>query len=65
VLLRRLIGPLTMADPADHAAFDEWAATLKPGLLEGLAHVQLLASLTGQDILYLEGPLAASSVNAD
>jgi hypothetical protein len=37
VLLRRLIGPLTMADdPTDHRAFDEWVATLTPALLEGL-----------------------------
>ena len=37
VLLRRLIGPLTMADdPADTSAFDEWVTTLTPALLEGL-----------------------------
>lgn len=52
LLLRRLIGPLTLADPADHAAFDEWEASLTPALLEGLAHVQVLASPPGIDVLY-------------
>ena len=43
VLLRRLIGPLTLTDPA----FDEWVATLTPALLDGLGHVHVLASPTG------------------
>lgn len=30
LLLRRLIGPLTMVDPSDQTAFDEWAASLTP-----------------------------------
>lgn len=46
LLLRRLIGPLTLTDPSDHAAFDEWAASLTPALLEGLAaNVHVLASI--------------------
>jgi recombinase-like zinc beta ribbon protein len=46
LLLRRLIGPLTMWDAAEPLA-DEWAASLTPALLEGLAPAHLLASPTG------------------
>ena len=58
VLLRRLIGPLTLTDPADHAAFDEWAATLAPGLLEGLAPIQVgnVPSGIRTRVLALKGP---------
>ena len=47
VLLRRLIGPLTYADPEDTSAFDESVASLTPALLEGFLNVQVLASPTG------------------
>ncbi len=47
LLLRRLIGPLTLTDPSDHAAFDEWATFVTPALLEGLGLYNLLASPTG------------------
>ena len=47
LVLRRLVGPLTLTDPADHTAFIEWAASLTPALLEGLAPVHLLASPRG------------------
>jgi hypothetical protein len=47
VLLRRLVGPLTLTDPSDHAAFDDWVASLRPGLLEGLVPIQVLASPAG------------------
>jgi hypothetical protein len=38
VLLRRIIGPLTMWDPTDPGdAWREWEAALTPALLDGLA----------------------------
>jgi hypothetical protein len=59
VLLRRLIGPLTYADPADTRVCDEWVASLTPALLEGFLNVQVVTSPTGYPTLYLEGPFAA------
>ena len=47
LLLRRLVGPITLTDPSDTKAFVEWAASLTPALLEGLAPVHLLASPPG------------------
>ena len=44
LLLRRLIGPLTLWDAA---SADAWTTSLTPALLEGLAPVQLLASPPG------------------
>ena len=39
LLLRRLVGSLTLWDAAEPAAeWDEWVASLTPALLEGLAH---------------------------
>ena len=31
-------------DPSDHTAFDRWATSLTPALLDGLVNVQVLAS---------------------
>ena len=47
VLLRRLIGPLTYADPADTRVFDEWVASLTPALLEVFLNVQVVTSPSG------------------
>jgi hypothetical protein len=42
-LLRRLVGPLTLFDPADTAAFVDWETSVTPAMLEGLT---VVASLT-------------------
>ena len=56
LLLRRLIGPMTLTDPSDHAAFDEWAASLTPALLEGLmSPIHHVASPPGHVDTYLRG----------
>ena len=53
MLLRRLVGPLTLWDAADpESAFIEWETLLKPGILEGLAPLHLVASLTGLEELW-------------
>jgi hypothetical protein len=44
VLLRRLVGPLTLFDPADTKAFVEWETSLSPALIEGLAEIHGIAS---------------------
>lgn len=47
LLLRRLVGPLTLSNPADFSAFVEWEASVTPALLEGLVSIQILASPPG------------------
>jgi site-specific DNA recombinase len=47
VLVRRLVGPLTLVDPADTAAFIEWETSITPAILEGLAPIQVVASPPG------------------
>ncbi len=58
LLLRRLVGPLVLFEPApDHIpegreGLDDsvaWEALTKPGILEGLAPIQVLASPTGPE----------------
>jgi hypothetical protein len=46
-LLRRLVGPLTLWDASEpEAAWIDWETVLTPALLEGLAPIQVVASLT-------------------
>ena len=53
VLLRRIVGPLTMWDPDDHAAFVEWETSVTPAILEGLAPpIQVDSSPRGPGRLY-------------
>jgi hypothetical protein len=60
LLLRRLVGPLTMWDPTVPCAESvEWGGALPPALLEGLAPVHVVASPRRPTRLYLSGPLAA------
>jgi site-specific DNA recombinase len=48
LLLRRLVGPLTLWDAAvPSAEWLEWDAALTPALLEGLVPIQVVASPTG------------------
>jgi site-specific DNA recombinase len=48
VLLRRLVGPLTVWDASEpDAAWTDWETTLTPALLEGLVPIQVVASPTG------------------
>lgn len=48
LLLRRLVGPLTLWDASEpDAAFIEWEAAVKPALLEGLTPIQVVASPPG------------------
>lgn len=48
MLLRRIVGPLEMADPTvPSAEWTEWEASLTPALLEGLAAIQVVASPRG------------------
>ena len=44
LLLRRMVGPLTLFDPADTTAFVDWEASVTPALLEGLVPVHDVAS---------------------
>jgi len=54
LLLRRLIGPLEMWDPAvPSAEWTDWDTSLTPALLEGLAPIQVVASPTGVALLGL------------
>ena len=39
LLLRRLVGPLTLWDPEDRSGFLEWEATITADLLEGLVQL--------------------------
>ena len=46
-LLRRLVGPLTLWDASEpDSAFVEWETNVMPAILEGLAPIQVVASLT-------------------
>jgi len=46
LLLRRLVGPLTLWDASEpDAAWVEWETIVTPALLEGLAPIQVVASL--------------------
>jgi site-specific DNA recombinase len=47
VLLRRLVGPLTLFDPADAEADVEWETLVNPAILEGLTPIQVVASPPG------------------
>lgn len=48
MLLRRLIGPLEMWDPAvPSAEWTDWESSLTPALLEGLAPIHVVASPRG------------------
>jgi hypothetical protein len=38
LLLGRLVGPITLTDPADYSTFLEWKASVTPALLVGLVH---------------------------
>ena len=58
LLLRRLVGPITLTDPSDTKAFVEWAASLTPALLEGLAPCTSVGVPTGirTRVSALKGP---------
>lgn len=47
MLLRRLVGPITLCDPNDFSGFAEWEATVTSALLEGLTPIQVVASPPG------------------
>ena len=48
LLLRRLVGPLTLWDATEpDAAWIEWETSVRPAMLEGLAAIQVLASPPG------------------
>ena len=47
LLLRRLIGPLVLYDESTRPDFIKADAVVKPGLLDGLAEIQDVASPTG------------------
>jgi site-specific DNA recombinase len=48
LLLRRLVGPLTLWNAAEPSAeWIEWETSLTPALIEGLASIQVMASPTG------------------
>lgn len=48
LLLRRLVGPLTLWDATDpDSAWVEWETSVTPALLEGFAAIQVVASPTG------------------
>ncbi len=49
LLLRRLIGPLVRYDESTRPYFIKADAEVKPGLLDGLAEIQDVASPTGFD----------------
>jgi hypothetical protein len=51
LLLRRLVGPLTLWDAAEpDAAFVEWETSVSPALLEGLAPIHVVASPPGANV---------------
>ena len=47
LLVKRFVEPMMLTDPQDFSGFLEWEATLTPGLLEGLAAIQVVASSGG------------------
>ena len=49
LLLRRLIGPLVLYDESTRPDFIKADAVIKPGLLDGLAEIQDVASPTGRE----------------
>jgi hypothetical protein len=53
LVLRRLVGPITLTDPADYSAFLEWEASVTPALLDGL--VQLGSSPSGLGRFWRQG----------
>jgi len=59
LLLRRLVGPLVLFEPKPTRV--QWEAPAKPGLLEGLAPIQHVASPTGHLDLYFEFALAGKT----